>query len=137
MKNLVFSCWVLIFVMLINSYTTAQVEDPALKSMNTFHELKIHEIDVNTKTLGRAFEGVGALSAGASSRLLYDYPEPQRSDILDYLFKPNFGASMHHLKVEIGGDVNSTDGSEPSHAITREEFENPNPEYFFRGYEWW
>lgn len=137
MKNLVFSCWVLIFVMLINSYTTAQVEDPALKSMNTFHELKIHEIDVNTKTLGRAFEGVGALSAGASSRLLYDYPEPQRSDILDYLFKPNFGASMHHLKVEIGGDVNSTDGSEPSHAITREEFENPKPEYFFRGYEWW
>jgi len=96
-----------------------------------------HHIHINGKALGRTFEGFGALSAGASSRLLYDYPEPIRSEILDYLFKPKFGANLHHLKVEIGGDVNSTDGSEPSHAITREEFENPKPEYFFRGYEWW
>lgn len=94
-------------------------------------------ITVDGRSKGRVWEGVGALSAGASSRLLYDYPEPQRSQILDYLFKPNFGASLHHLKVEIGGDVNSTDGSEPSHARTREEFEHPKPEYFQRGYEWW
>jgi hypothetical protein len=44
-------------------------------------------LDGNSK--GRIFEGLGALSAGASSRLLIDYPEPQRSEILDYLFKPN------------------------------------------------
>jgi len=94
-------------------------------------------ITVDGGSKGRVWEGVGALSAGASSRLLYDYPEPQRSQILDYLFTPNFGASLHHLKVEIGGDVNSTDGSEPSHARTREEFEHPEPEYFQRGYEWW
>jgi hypothetical protein len=92
-------------------------------------------IDGSSK--GRAFEGIGALSAGASSRLLIDYPEPQRSDILDYLFKPMFGANIQHLKFEIGGDVNSTDGSEPSHAATREEFLNPRPEYFQRGYGWW
>jgi len=54
------------------------------------------------------FDGHGALSAGASSRLLVDYPEPQRSEILDFLFKPNFGASLHILKVEIGGDTQST-----------------------------
>ncbi len=96
-----------------------------------------HTIVVDGKSPGRAFEGVGALSAGASSRLLYDYPEPQRSQILDYLFNPGFGASLHHLKVEIGGDVNSTDGSEPSHAVTREEFEHPKEAYFQRGYEWW
>jgi Glycosyl hydrolase family 59 len=94
-------------------------------------------ITVDGTSKGRVWEGVGALSAGASSRLLYDYREPQRSEILDYLFKPKFGASLHHLKVEIGGDVNSTDGSEPSHARTREEFERPKPEYFHRGYEWW
>ena len=29
------------------------------------------------------YDGHGALSAGASSRLLYDYAEPQRGDILD------------------------------------------------------
>jgi len=85
---------------------------------------------------GRVFEGIGALSAGASSRLLIDYPEPVRSDILDILFKPRFAAAFHHLKVEIGGDINSTDGTEPSHARTREEFLHPKEEYFNRGYEW-
>ena len=39
--------------------------------------------------------------------------------------------------MEIGGDVNSTEGSEPSYARTREEFEHPRREYFDRGYEWW
>ena len=68
---------------------------------------------------------------------MQDYPEPQRNDILDLLFKPNFGASLHHLKAELGGDVNSTDGTEPSYARTREEFDHPRPEYFDRGYEWW
>ncbi len=86
---------------------------------------------------GRTFEGIGGLSAGAGTRLLFDYPEPQRSQVLDFLFKPNYGASLHHLKVEIGGDVNSSEGTEPSHARTREEFEHPRPEYFDRGYEWW
>ncbi len=80
---------------------------------------------------GRTFDGLGALSAGASSRLLVDYPEPQRSQILDYLFKPGYGASLQHLKVEVGGDVNSTDGSEPSHMRTREDHD------YTRGYEWW
>jgi hypothetical protein len=77
------------------------------------------------------FEGIGAVSAGASSRLLIDYPEPYRSHILDYLFKPFFGAGFQHLKVEIGGDINSTDGTEPSHMRSSGE-ENYN-----RGYEWW
>jgi hypothetical protein len=70
-------------------------------------------LDGNGK--GRVFDGLGAASAGASSRLLIDYPEPERSQILDYLFKPGYGAALQHLKVEIGADANSTDGSEPSH----------------------
>ena len=37
---------------------------------------------------GRTFQGVGAVSAGASTRLLYDYAEPYRSDVLDFLFRP-------------------------------------------------
>lgn len=98
---------------------------------------EVHNIFIDGKKPGKAFEGFGSLSAGASSRLLYDYPEPYRSEVLDYLFKPNFGANIHHLKVEIGGDINSTDGSEPSIAATREEFENPKPGYFKRGYEYW
>ena len=40
---------------------------------------------------GWTFEGIrGALTAGASSRLLLDYPEPQRNQLLDLLFKPDF-----------------------------------------------
>jgi hypothetical protein len=80
---------------------------------------------------GRTFEGLGAVSAGASSRLLMDYPEPQRSEVLDYLFKPGYGAALQHLKVEIGGEVNSTDGTEPTHQRVRGE------ENYQRGYEWW
>jgi hypothetical protein len=80
---------------------------------------------------GRKFDGLGAVSAGASSRLLIDYPEPYRSQILDYLFKPGYGAALQHLKVEIGSDVNSTDGSEPSHMRT------PTDHDYTRGYEWW
>ena len=69
---------------------------------------------------GRVFEGIGAASAGASSRLLYDYKEPYRSQILDYLFKPGYGAALQHLKVEIGADVNSTDGCRAKlHALAR------------------
>jgi hypothetical protein len=86
-------------------------------------------LDGNSK--GRVFDGLGAASAGASSRLLIDYPEPQRSQILDYLFKPGYGAFLQHLKVEIGADVNSTDGSEPS------PMRSPSDHDSTRGYEWW
>uniref|UniRef100_A0A4W4G808 Galactocerebrosidase n=1 Tax=Electrophorus electricus TaxID=8005 RepID=A0A4W4G808_ELEEL len=82
--------------------------------------------------LGRRFDGIGGLSGGgATSRLLINYNESYRSQILDYLFKPNFGASLHILKVEIGGDAQTTDGTEPSH------MHNENDENYFRGYEWW
>ena len=88
-------------------------------------------IPIDPLDTGEVFEGIGSLSAGASSRLLIDYPEPQRSEVLDFLFKPGFGASLPHLKVEIGGEVNSTCGSEPTHQRTRDELN------FQRGYEWW
>lgn len=96
-------------------------------------EARTVDITIDAKQEGRVFEGIGAVSAGASTRLLPDYPEPQRSQILDFLFKPKFGAGFQHLKVEIGSGENSTCGSEPSHVITREELIDPKP----RGYEFW
>lgn len=81
---------------------------------------------------GKLFEGIGAVSGGgATSVLLKDYPEPQRSQVLDLLFKPKFGASMSALLVEVPGDGNSTQGSEPSHMHTRDDLN------VHRGYEWW
>ncbi|GFO19229.1 galactocerebrosidase [Plakobranchus ocellatus] len=86
----------------------------------------------DTQGLGRRFEGIGALSGGgATSKLLVNYEKKLRDQILDYLFKPNFGASLQILKVEIGGDVQSTDGSEASH------MHNSWDENYSRGYEWW
>src|SRR5881227_4021193 len=72
-------------------------------------------VTINGTATGRTFDGVGAISGGGgNSRLLTDYPEPQRTQILDYLFKPGYGANVQILKIEIGGDANSTDGAEPS-----------------------
>ena len=81
---------------------------------------------------GRQFDGIGAVSGGgATSVLLKDYPEPQRSQVLDLLFKPKFGASMSALLVEVPGDANATQGAEPSHRHTRDDLN------YGRGYEWW
>ncbi len=77
-------------------------------------------ITLNGSSGGRTFDGIGAISGGGgNSRLLIDYPEPERGQILDYLFKPGYGASLQILKAEIGGDTNSTSGSEPSIEHTR------------------
>jgi hypothetical protein len=81
---------------------------------------------------GLAFDGVGAISGGGgNSRLLIDYPEPQRSQLLDYLFKPGYGAALQVLKIEVGGDTNSTDGAEASHEHTSGVVDCN------QGYEWW
>ena len=89
-------------------------------------------LTIDPSGTGRTFDGIGAISGGGgNSRLLINYPEPQRSQILDYLFTPNYGASLQILKVEIGGDTNSTDGAEPSHEHTRGVIDCT------AGYEWW
>jgi glycosyl hydrolase family 59/glycosyl hydrolase family 59 (putative galactocerebrosidase) len=63
----------------------------------------------------RVYDGVGAiLGGGGNARYLVDYPPAQRAQIMDYLFKPGYGASLQILKLEIGGDGNSSDGAEPS-----------------------
>lgn len=89
-------------------------------------------IAVNGADTGRTFDGIGAISGGGgNSRLLTDYPGPERDQILDYLFTPNYGASLQILKVEIGGDTNSTDGSESSIEHTSGAVDCNT------GYEWW
>lgn len=62
-------------------------------------------IPVTLRAPGRRWDGLGGLSAGASSRLLLDYREPQRSQILDLLFKKKTGGTWQILKTEIGGEV--------------------------------
>lgn len=45
------------------------------------------------------YDGIGGLSAGASSRLLWDYPPEIASDILDFLYLPKHGAALAINKV--------------------------------------
>ena len=69
---------------------------------------------------GRIYDGVGGvLGGGGNARYLMDYPAAQRQQILKYLFKPDYGASLQILKLEIGGDADTTDGAEPSIEHTR------------------
>jgi hypothetical protein len=89
-------------------------------------------ISVDGAQGGRTFDGIGAISGGGgNSRLLTDYPAEQQRQILDYLFTPGYGADLQMLKLEIGGDANSTDGSEPSIEHTKGKI-NCNA-----GYEFW
>lgn len=51
--------------------------------------------------------------------------------MLCFVSKPNFGTSLQILKVEIGGDGQSSDGVEASH------MHSMHDENYNRGYEWW
>src|SRR4051794_23102785 len=71
-------------------------------------------ITINGGATGRTFDGVGAISGGGgNSRLLFDYPDAQRTQILDYLFRPDYGASAQILKIEIGGGNKPPPGAPP------------------------
>lgn len=61
------------------------------------------DITLSASGIAHTYTGHGGLSAGASSRLLRDYDPQIQSDILDFLFTPQFGLSLHLIKVEIGG----------------------------------
>jgi Glycosyl hydrolase family 59 len=89
-------------------------------------------ITVDGTSAGSTFGGIGAISGGGgNTRLLTDYPAAEQEQILDYLFTPGVGADLQILKVEIGGDTNSTDGSESSIEHTAGSIDCNN------GYEWW
>lgn len=94
--------------------------------------ISVQKIKLDGNAGGKRFDGIGLVNGGgATSVLLKDYPEPQRSQILDLVYKPKFGASVNALLVEIPGDGNSTQGSMPSHMHTREDLN------YSRGYTWW
>lgn len=79
------------------------------------------------------WDGIGGLSSGGSTRLLADYPDQQRSDFLDLLFAKKGGAAFQVLKTEIGGDGDSSYGSESAVMHTADRSEDNIHE----GYETW
>lgn len=82
---------------------------------------KYKNIVVNGSTIrsgeNNRFKGIGCISANNSSRLLLDYKElnPKAYDeILRLLFDKNYGIGLSHIKLELGADINSSSGTEPS-----------------------
>lgn len=63
------------------------------------------QIELDGNKAGRTYEGWGTVFSYA--KLLYDYPQKERDEILDLLFLPNYGASLQILKMPIGFDGNS------------------------------
>ena len=62
------------------------------------------------------YRGAGMVSANNSSRLLLDYKAENPEaywEILNYMFGKD-GIGITHLKLEMGSDVNSSSGTEPS-----------------------
>lgn len=116
-------------ILAVCMWTSVVQEIHAQKQESDIHA---QTIMLNDKAGGKRFDGIGLVNGGgATSVLLKDYPEPQRSQILDLVYKPKFGASVSALFVEIPGDGNSTQGSMPSHRHTREDLN------YSRGYTWW
>ncbi len=109
---------------------SAVLTTPSTGSAETVASEQVISLDPTSG--GRLYEGMGAISGGGgTSRLLVDYPADERNEILDYLFEPQYGASLDILKVEIGGDTHSSNGAEPSHMRAAGEVDCN------RGYEWW
>ena len=96
------------------------------------HGSNAQSFDLDVSQRGVEFTGIGALSGGGGvTRLLLDYPSDIQQDILDLLFTPNSGAALQHIKIEMGGDTQSTEGTEATHERFRGDLNCT------RGYEWW
>ena len=76
---------------------------------------------LNASALGRSNYGIGGLAAIGGARLIYEYVEPVRTQILDLLFNPTGGTFFQILKTEIEGDMDSSYGSGPSYQHNRGE----------------
>lgn len=76
---------------------------------------------LNASALGRRVYGIGGLAAIGGARLIYEYAEPVRSQILDLVFSTTGGTAMQIVKTEIEGDVDSSYGSGPAFQHARGE----------------
>lgn len=69
------------------------------------------QIPLEVASQGPRFDGIGFVSGGgAAAVLLKNYPEPQRSQILDLVYKPKFSAPASALLVESPGDLDYSRG---------------------------
>ena len=79
------------------------------------------EISIDGSTRNTAenseWKGFGFISANNSSRLLLDYKAEHPDEywsLLENMFSPEGAVRINHIKIELGADINSSSGTEPS-----------------------
>ena len=83
-------------------------------------------IDIDINDIDLQYDGLGGLDSVGGARLLFEYPEPIRTQMLDLIFTPNEqGCSWQILKSEINGDTDTSYGSGSSFLHNRNDT-NPN-----------
>ena len=99
--------------------TTTEVtekEIPVAVVDDSYYAVTIDGNTINTDE-GTVYRGLGVVTGNNSSRLLMDYKTENPDaywEIMNLLFKPDYGAGLTHVKIEFGTDVNSSSGTEPS-----------------------
>ncbi|MBP2436104.1 hypothetical protein [Microbacterium amylolyticum] len=85
-----------------------------------WQEIIVDGNDVERDEAGAPFNtfgGFGAVSANNTSSLLVDYKEEHPDvywNILHAIFDEETGAGLNHIKLELGGDVDTSSGAEPA-----------------------
>eukprot|EP01084_Bolivina_argentea_P247281 413733_1 len=102
-----------------------------IRSIQTY---AINSIPIDNSNIGWQYNGIGGLDAVGCTRLLFEYPEKIRTQILNLIFKPNHGPSYQILKSEINGDGDSSYGSGSSFMHTPDD---KDPTRFNRGTRSW
>lgn len=91
-------------------------EIPFAAVNDSYYAVKIDGSTTNMDE-GTVYRGLGVVTGNNSSRLLMDYKTENPEaywEIMNLLFKKDYGAGLTHVKIEFGTDVNSSSGTEPS-----------------------
>lgn len=96
--------------------TESEKEIPVAVVNDSYYAVTVDGNTVNIDE-GTVYRGLGVVTGNNSSRLLMDYKTENPDaywEIMNLLFKPDYGAGLTHVKIEFGTDVNSSSGTEPS-----------------------
>jgi len=100
----------------ITTTETTEKEIPVAVVNDSYYAVTVDGNTVN-KDEGTVYRGLGVVTGNNSSRLLMDYKTENPDaywEIMNLLFKKDYGAGLTHVKIEFGTDVNSSSGTEPS-----------------------
>ncbi len=94
----------------------AGISDFAGRTVARANTIKIKP-DPSSMNMKTCFKGLGCTVSSGSSKLFLDYKTLHSevyNEILSLLFKKEYGAGLSHIRLELGSDVNSVSGTEPS-----------------------